>query len=83
MAIYHFTTKTVGRRNNGSTVAKAAYIARDRIPDKRTGAIKDYRKKGGLVFSGILLPKESLQMPSSLDDFMRLAREFELWAMKN
>ena len=32
---------------------------------------------------GILLPKESLQMPSSLDDFMRMAREFELWAMKN
>ena len=59
MAIYHFTTKTVGRRNNGSTVAKAAYIARDRIPDKRTGAIKDYRKKGGLVFSGILLPKDA------------------------
>ena len=32
---------------------------------------------------GVLLPVESLQLPSSSDDLMRQVREFEFWTMKN
>jgi hypothetical protein len=32
---------------------------------------------------GILLPHEIIQVPSSPDDFMRMAREFEGWVTKN
>ena len=59
MAIYHFTAKAITRGNGQSAVAKAAYNARERLRDKRAGETRDYRKKGGLIFSGIYLPEDA------------------------
>lgn len=59
MAIYHFSAKVVSRKAGQSAVAKAAYNARDKLTDERTGDLKDYSRKGGLLFSGIYAPKDA------------------------
>jgi hypothetical protein len=56
MAIYHFTVKVVSRGKGQSAVAKAAYNSRERLEDERTGETHDYRRKGGIAFSGIFAP---------------------------
>jgi len=59
MAIYHFSAKVVSRKAGQSTVATAAYNAREKLTDERTGEVKDYRAKDGLIFSGIYAPKDA------------------------
>lgn len=56
MAIYHASTKPVSRAAGRSATAAAAYRAAARVVDRRTGEIHDYRKKGGVVAAGIVLP---------------------------
>ncbi|MHB1832876.1 MAG: MobA/MobL family protein [Acidiferrobacteraceae bacterium] len=53
-----------------STWAAAAYRSRSRLHDERTGRTHDFRRKGGLAWSEILLPAHA---PESL------ARRGVLW----
>lgn len=59
MAIMFLNVSSVSRGRGGSAVSKAAYIARDRLPDARAGVIRDYRRVPGLEHSEILLPAGS------------------------
>ena len=59
MAIYHASTKPVSRAAGRSATAAAAYRAAARVVDRRTGEIHDYRKKGGVVAAGIVMPDGS------------------------
>jgi len=57
MAIYHCSIKTVGRSQGRSATGAAAYRAAERIIDERTGEIHDYRRKGGVEHTEIILPQ--------------------------
>jgi MobA/MobL family len=59
MAIYHLSVKTVSRGKGQSAVAKAAYNSRENIRDERTGEVKNYTRRAGLLFSGIFAPKDA------------------------
>jgi MobA/MobL family len=59
MAIYHLSVKTVSRGKGQSAVAKAAYNSRENIRDERTGELKNYTRRAGLLFSGIFAPKDA------------------------
>ena len=55
MAIYHCSVKIGSRGKGQSAVAAAAYRSGEKLTDKETGAISDYTRKGGVVFSEISL----------------------------
>ena len=67
MAIFHASMKIVGRQlkkdgrivkdRQGSVVGTASYQGGLRLKDERTGVVHDYRKKGGVIFTGILTPE--------------------------
>ncbi|EPX1410030.1 MobQ family relaxase [Cronobacter sakazakii] len=56
MAIFHFDFKIVKRSEGRSSVAKAAYHARCRITDERTGDTYDYSRRTDLYGHFILAP---------------------------
>ena len=56
IAIYHFSVKIVSRSAGASCVAKAAYIAGEKIKNERDGVIHDYRLKHEVVHKEIMLP---------------------------
>lgn len=56
MAIMFLKVTSVSRGRGGSAVAKAAYIARERLPDARNGITRDYRHVPGLEHAEILVP---------------------------
>lgn len=56
MSIMFMKIRSVSRGRGGSAVAKAAYVARERLRDERTGVAHDYRATPGLEHSEILLP---------------------------
>jgi hypothetical protein len=57
MAIMFLNVRSVSRSRGGNAVAKAAYVARERIADARTGKVYDYRRVPGLEHAEILLPE--------------------------
>lgn len=59
MAIYHFHAGMISRAKGQSAVATAAYNARDHLTNERTGEVKDFTRKDGLLFSGIYAPKDA------------------------
>ncbi len=59
MAIYHLSVKTISRSAGRSATAAAAYRAGVEIADARTGEVHDYRRKGGVEHSEIVLPKDA------------------------
>jgi hypothetical protein len=60
VAAYHCTAKIVSRSRGQSAIAKAAYNARDRLVDEKTGEIKNYsRNEDQVLFSGIFAPKDA------------------------
>jgi len=56
VAIYHLSVKTISRSQGRSATAAAAYRAADEIVDERTGEIHDYKRKGGVEYTEIVLP---------------------------
>jgi hypothetical protein len=56
MAIYHCTAQVISRSSGRSAIAAAAYRARDKLHDEKSGTTHDYRKKGGLSHEEILIP---------------------------
>jgi len=59
MAIYHLHAKIVKRSKGQSAVAKAAYNARALLINENTRECHDYRKKEGILFSGIIFQKNA------------------------
>lgn len=62
MAIYHCTCKIIGRGQERSAVGAAAYRSGEKLYNEYDGIEHDYTKKGGVVYSEIMLcenaPKE-------------------------
>ena len=61
MAIFHLDFKIVKRSEGRSSVAKAAYHARTRITDERTGDTYDYSRRTDLYGHVILAPVNAPQ----------------------
>ncbi|MGC0966839.1 MobQ family relaxase [Pantoea agglomerans] len=61
MAIFHLDFKIVKRSEGKSSVAKAAYHARCRITDERTGDTYDYSRRNDLYGHFILAPVNTPQ----------------------
>lgn len=56
MAIYHLHTEPASRSNGKSAVAMAAYRCGGRLIDDRTGEIKDYSRKQGIIQTALFYP---------------------------
>lgn len=56
MAIYHLATKPVGRASGRSAVAAAAYRSGTKLWSEREGTTHDFRPRGGVVHTEIVLP---------------------------
>jgi hypothetical protein len=87
VADYHFSAKTVSRAEGRSSTAAAAYRSGSLITDERTGEIHDYRRKGGVEWSSIVLPSGGTMERSELWNAVEIkhkrgdavvAREFEV-----
>ena len=59
MAIFHLSTSTVGRASGRSAVASAAYRSAERLTNDRDGLTHDYRGRGGVEQSEILVPSNA------------------------
>ena len=55
-AIFHCQIKIIGRADNRSVVAAAAYRAGEKLIDEYYGLTQDYSKKKGIQFTEIMLP---------------------------
>lgn len=62
MAIYHCTCKIISRGKGRSAVGSAAYRSGEKLKNEYDGIEHDYTKKGGVVYSEVMLcenaPKE-------------------------
>ncbi|WP_019742155.1 MobA/MobL family protein, partial [Pseudomonas savastanoi] len=56
IAIFHASTKSIGRSAGRSSVAAAAYRSGTELVDMRTGLVHDYTRRGGVVSTEIMLP---------------------------
>ena len=61
MALYHFHVGQVKRCAGQSVVESAAYRAGERLYSERYGEYSDYTRKGGVVYTEILLPPHALR----------------------
>lgn len=77
MAIYHFSAKVISRGKGQSSIATAAYNAREKLIDERTGEVKDYSHKEGLIFSGIFTPKDAPEWAQNRAELWNKAEEAE------
>lgn len=59
MAIFHCSVKIIGRSTGRSAVAAAAYRSAEKLLDQRQGVVHDYTRKGGVIHSQIILPKNA------------------------
>lgn len=59
MATFSWSMSLIKRSEGRSVVAAAAYYARDTLHDKRTDKTHDYRDRGDLVHSEILVPDDA------------------------
>jgi len=59
VAIYHCSIKIVSRGKGKSAVAAATYRAGERILNEYDGITHEYTKKGGVVYTEILLPEHA------------------------
>ena len=69
MADYRLSAKIISRGDGKSAVAAAAYRAAMRLHDERIGQTHDYRAKGGIAHSEIMLPDNT---PSWMADRSQL-----------
>lgn len=90
MAIYSCECKVFGRAKGQSAVGKAAYRSGEKLTNEYDGITHDYTKKGGVVYSEIMLcenaPKEYQDRVTlwnavekvEKDNGARLAREYRV-----
>ena len=70
----HFDISIVKRKETQSAIAGAAYQSNDRLYSEYDLKFKDYRNKGGVVYTEIMLPENA---PSSYSDRETLWNEAE------
>lgn len=90
MAIYHLHTKPISRSKGRSAIACAAYRSGEKLYSEETDRTFDYRNKGGVIFSEIVLcdnaPERFLDRQTLWNEVQRieskadsrLAREFDV-----
>lgn len=66
MSIYRLEVKAISRAAGQSAVAKAAYRTRGNLVDERTGERYDYRRRGGIGPTGIVLADGPADISSSV-----------------
>src|SRR5690349_10217359 len=59
MVAYRLSAQVIGRSTGRSATGAAAYRAACRIEDERTGRIRDYTRKGGVLHTEILAPENA------------------------
>lgn len=74
MALYHFHVDQVKRSEGCSAVASAAYRAGEKLHNLWDGETHDYTKKGGVVFTEIMLPPN---VPEHFSDRSTLWNDLE------
>jgi hypothetical protein len=74
MAIASCHVSVISRAKGRSSVAAAAYRSGEKITDERTGITYDYTRKGGVVYSALLVPDHS---PEWAKDRAQLWNEVE------
>jgi len=57
MAIYHLSMKPIARGSGRSAVAAAAYRSGTCLTNERDGLVHDFRRKGGIEHTEIVLPE--------------------------
>ena len=57
MALYHFNVTQASRGKGQSAVACAAYRSGEKLYDDYYGELQDYTKKGGVLYTEIMLPE--------------------------
>ena len=67
----HFDVSIVQRSKRQSAIASAAYQSNDRLYSEYDLKFKDYRNKGGVVYTEIMLP---VNAPSSYHNKRKTAR---------
>lgn len=77
MAIFHLSVKTVSRSAGRSAVAAVAYRTAERLVDQRTGELHDYRRKGGVEFTELFLPKGAPEWAHIRDALWNAAEQAE------
>jgi len=70
----HASMRTIKRSSGRSAVGASAYITRSAMEDERTGETYDFRAKGGLEVSGLVLQDEA---PEWAEDRRRLWNSLE------
>ena len=60
IALFHFHVTQIKRSAGQSAVASAAYRAREKLHSAYYGEDSDYTRKGGVIYSEILLPSHAL-----------------------
>lgn len=74
MAIFHLRMQVLGRSNGHSAVAAAGYRSGEKLHDERQEITHDYSRKGGVVYSEIMLPEGA---PERFTDRATLWNEVE------
>lgn len=59
MAIYHFHVTQISRGKGQTAVSAAAYRAGEKLHDNYYGEEPDYTKKGGVLYTKIILPEHA------------------------
>ncbi len=59
MAIYHFHVTQISRGKGQTAVSAAAYRAGEKLHDNYYGEEPDYTKKGGVLYTEIILPEHA------------------------
>jgi hypothetical protein len=77
MAIFHLSVKTVSRSAGRSAVAAVAYRTAERLVDQRTGELHDYRRKSGVEFTELFLPKGAPEWAHIRDALWNAAEQAE------
>jgi hypothetical protein len=75
---YHLNVGVVSRGQGQSVIAKAAYNAREKLTEERTGEVKDYtRKQDRAVWSGLFVDKSAPAWAHDREKLWNAADAFE------
>jgi hypothetical protein len=77
MAIYHLHSGVISRSKGRSAVAASAYIASDKLYDKRQNLTHDYSHKSNVYTSGILTPAHAPIWSRNYEILWNKAEQFE------
>lgn len=77
MALYYFHVDQVKRSEGRSAVASAAYRSGEKLHNLWDGETHDYTKKGGVVFTKIMLPPNAPEQFSDRSTLWNNLEQFE------